>query len=71
MNVFKPMAMTNFNVNYTPDGSYMTYHDGSLTQYDVQMSFGEIEPIYADEYDSTETGDSAIGNFNDHINMGY
>ena len=63
--------MTNFNVNYTPDGSYMTYSDGSLTQYDVQMSFGEIEPIYADEYDGAETGDSDIGEFQNHINMGY
>ena len=60
------MALQSFNVNYTPDGSYMTYEDGSLTQYDVQMSFGEIEPIYADEYDGGDAGD-----FNSHNNMGY
>ena len=42
--------MTNFAVNYTPDGSYMTYgDDGSLTSYAVTMAFGELEPIYADE----------------------
>ena len=42
--------MTNLAVNYTPDGSYMTYGDnGSLTSYALSMSFGEIEPIYADE----------------------
>jgi len=70
LNIFKPMAMTNLNVNYTPDGTYMTYNDGgSLTQYDLQMSFGEIEPIYADEYDSDSDGD--VGRFNDHQNMGY
>ena len=66
LNIFKPMALQSFNVNYTPDGSYMTYEDGSLTQYDVQMSFGEIEPIYADEYDGGDAGD-----FNSHNNMGY
>ena len=66
LNIFKPMAMQSFNVNYTPDGSYMTYEDGSLTQYDVQMSFGEIEPIYADEYEGGDAGD-----FNSHNNMGY
>ena len=51
MNKFKPCACTNFNVNYTPDGSYMTYEgEPSMTSYSIGMSFGEIEPIYADEY---------------------
>ena len=70
LNIFKPMAMTNLNVNYTPDGTYMTYNEtGSLTSYDLQMSFGEIEPIYADEYDGEDGSDE--GRFNDHRNMGY
>ena len=57
MNKFKPCACTNFTVNYTPDGSYMTYRDEpSMTSYQITMSFGEIEPIYADEYkDNAET----------------
>ena len=51
MNKFKPCACTNFSVNYTPDGSYMTYRGvPSMTSYTIAMSFGEIEPIYADEY---------------------
>ena len=51
MNKFKPCACTNFSVNYTPDGSYMTYAgEPSMTSYQISMSFGEIEPIYADEY---------------------
>jgi len=69
LNIFKPMAMTNLNVNYTPDGTYMTYNDGgSLTAYDLQMSFGEIEPIYSDEYSSNDTD---VGTFSQHKNMGY
>tara|TARA_Y100001935_G_C17308268_1_gene513882 strand:+ start:458 stop:1942 length:1485 start_codon:yes stop_codon:yes gene_type:complete len=71
LNMFKPMAMTSFNVNYTPDGTYMTYGDGSLTQYDVQMSFGEIEPIFADDYDASQSGDLDVGDYDSHINMGY
>ena len=62
MNKFKPCACTSFTVNYTPDGSYMTYRgEPSMTSYQISMSFGEIEPIYADEYggkgrfDETET----------------
>jgi len=70
LNVFKPMAMTNLNVNYTPDGTYMTYNEtGSLTSYDLQMSFGELEPIYADEFE--DSSDDAIGSFSEHKNMGY
>ena len=56
LNKFKMMAMTSFNVNYTPDGTYMTYgRDGSLTAYDISMAFGELEPIYADDYDDQFT----------------
>ena len=53
LNKLKPMAMTSFGVNYTPDGSYATYLDGgSVTSYAVDMSFGELEPIYADEIEN-------------------
>ena len=54
LNKFKPMALRNFGVNYTPDGSYATYKDnGSVTSYAVTMAFGELEPIYADEIDAS------------------
>ena len=51
MNKFKPCACTGFGVDYVPDGSYMTYAgEPSMTAYALTMSFGEIEPIYADDY---------------------
>ena len=60
MNKFKPCACTSFTVNYTPDGSYMTYRgEPSMTAYQISMSFGEIEPIYADEYGGKERFDEA------------
>jgi hypothetical protein len=49
MNRMKPCMLSGFNVNYTPDNSYMTYQDGAMTGYDVTMTFQEIVPIYADE----------------------
>ena len=58
MNKIKPCALSAFNVNYTPDGSYMTYNDRnnpSMTSYDIGLSFSEIEPIYADEINYTTT----------------
>ena len=39
-------SFTNFKVNYTPDNNYMTYHDGGMTGYDINLSFSEIVPIY-------------------------
>ena len=54
LNKFKPCALTSFNVNYTPDGSYSTYQGGSMTSYAITMSFGELQPIYAgDNVDDT------------------
>lgn len=54
MNRIKPCALTGLNVNYTPEGSYMTYEDGgSMTGYDLNLTFKEIEPIYADDHELT------------------
>lgn len=55
LNKFKPCALTNFSVNYTPAGSYMTYRDGgSMTSYQISMTFSEIEPIYQDDFKGTD-----------------
>ena len=62
LNKFKPCAMTSFNVNYTPDGSYMTFENKSLTAYDMSLSFSELEPIYQDDY---------AKDFNTHADMGF
>ena len=44
-------ALTNFNVQYAPDGSYTTYDDGSMTAYNVSMDFAELNPIYENDFD--------------------
>ena len=51
LNKIKMCALTQFNVTYAPDGSYMTYDDGSMTAYNVSMSFGELNPIYENDFD--------------------
>ena len=55
LNKIKPCALTTFNVNYAPDGSYMTYDDGSMSSYGVSMTFSELEPIYNDDIDDVDT----------------
>ena len=51
LNKIKPCALKSFTVDYMPAGSYMTYSDGSMTSYQVTMSFGELEPIYNNDID--------------------
>ena len=57
LNKFKECALQSFNVNYTPDGNYSTYRDGVMTAYELTFSFGELEPIFATDYD----GENSIG----------
>jgi hypothetical protein len=58
---FKECALTDFTVNYTPDGSYMTYEgkEASMTAYEISMQFSELEPIFNDDY--PKDGDATIG----------
>ena len=51
MNKIKTCALTNMTVDYTPDGTYMTYGDGSMTSYNVSLQFSELEPIYRSDQD--------------------
>lgn len=55
LNKLKPCALTSFNVQYAPDGNYMTYDDGSMTSYNVSMKFDELEPIYNDDIDDVDS----------------
>lgn len=58
---FKECALTDFTVNYTPDGSYMTYEgkEASMTAYEISIQLSELEPIFNDDY--PKDGDATIG----------
>lgn len=47
---FKPMALVSMNVNYTGSGTYATYTDGTPVHLNMQLSFQEINPVYAEDY---------------------
>ena len=56
LNRFKECALTSCSVDYTPDGTYMTY-DGdekSMTAYRLSLSFQELEPLFDDEYNGID-----------------
>jgi hypothetical protein len=57
LNRIKRCALTNCGVDYTPTGSYMTFagKENSMVSYNLSLTFKELEPIYADEYDDKDT----------------
>jgi len=57
LNKFKECALTALSVNYTPDGNYATYYDGSMISYQVTMSFQELEPVFDSDYEGGAVGD--------------
>ena len=57
LNKIKMCALTNCTVQYNPDGSYMTYEDGSMTSYGLQLSFQEMNPIYSRDWEKGGTND--------------
>lgn len=50
INKIKECALIGFDVNYTPQGSYMTYEDGTMASYNITLSFKELVPIYYEDY---------------------
>ena len=46
---FKPCAITNVNINYTPDGSYATYRDGSPVATMLSIQFKELKLVFEQE----------------------
>jgi hypothetical protein len=51
LNSFKICAMTDIGVDYTGSGAYATYENGSPVHYRLNLSFTELEPVYADDFD--------------------
>ena len=50
----KTCALTGFDVDYTPDGSYMTFNDPkrTMTSYQISMRFTELEPVTESTFNS-------------------
>jgi len=48
---YKPCAISRVSINYTPDGTYATYGDGSPVATELTVSFQELKLIYNEEVD--------------------
>lgn len=49
---YKMCAITQVDVNYTPDGTYATYGDGSMVAIELSLSFQETKLIFAEEVEN-------------------
>lgn len=49
---FKDCVLKDMRVDYTPQGTYATYRDGSMHSYQMTLTFGEIDPVFAEDYDT-------------------
>jgi hypothetical protein len=60
LNRFKRCALQNMSVNYTGENVYATYDDGAPVSTILSLSFKELEPIYAEDYEKSE-GKRGVG----------
>ena len=56
LNRMKLTALTGLNINYTNSGTYSSYEDGTPVNIRMDMTFKELNPIYSEDYKSTELG---------------
>ena len=48
---FKMCAVTQVDVNYTPDGTYATYQDGQPVAIELKVNFQETKLVFAEDID--------------------
>jgi hypothetical protein len=63
INRIKTCALLGCDVDYTPDGTYMTFNDDkrTMTSYGMTLRFSEIEPIYEKDYIDNNIPEDEIG----------
>lgn len=59
LNEIKTCALLGCDVDYTPDGTYMTFNDEgkTMTSYQLTLRFSELDPVYNTDY----SDDTSIG----------
>ena len=57
-------------INYTGDGVYATYDNGTPVSMIMTLNFQELTPVYAEDYENTE-GEILNGFFRELTNLLY
>lgn len=62
LNRFKICALLGMSVDYAASGTYSTYPDATPTHMKLALTFKELTPIYAEDYDALDKkGDTTVG----------
>ena len=61
LNRMKLCALTGVGVNYTGDGNWATYQDGSPISMLLTLSFKEVMPIYNEDYAGYDDDSDGVG----------
>ena len=56
VNKFKSCALTNVDLNYTPEGQWMAYENGMPISVMMTLRFQELEPVYDTDYSPDAAG---------------
>tara|TARA_S200000501_G_scaffold333226_2_gene336474 strand:+ start:731 stop:1723 length:993 start_codon:yes stop_codon:yes gene_type:complete len=56
LNRFKTCALQNIAMNYTGSGTYATYREGTPVHMKIDLSFTELNPIYAEDQKEITSG---------------
>ena len=54
LNKFKQCFLSDMSVNYTGEGTYATYHNGTPVSMIMDLTFKELEPVYDSDYTEGE-----------------
>ena len=61
LNKFKQCVLQDISVNYTGEGTYATYDDGTPVSMIMDLTFKELEPIYDTDYYTDESRNDLNG----------
>tara|TARA_B100001113_G_scaffold71771_1_gene55591 strand:+ start:919 stop:2010 length:1092 start_codon:yes stop_codon:yes gene_type:complete len=61
LNRIKLCALTNVATNYTGDGTYATYGDGSPISMQLNLTFSELTPIFNEDYEAYSDTSDGVG----------
>ena len=56
LNRFKTCVLKNMGMSYTGSGTYATYRDGTPVHMKMDLTFQELNPIYAEDHDKVDKG---------------
>ena len=61
LNRIKLCALTNVQMNYTGDGTWATYNDGSPISMNMTLAFRELTPVYNEDYEAYGDESDGVG----------